>query len=202
MSVNLDNLFADEYDKIIFEVNKATDNIKNYIKNNNRNTKEFFIQVLSDVEEVCNCWTGKTYVGQSKRQDLKNAYQDFFSNLMKMLLLCKTNNNQCENVAAKALLYQGKVYRYLGYGAPSGCKKKAIVPEYDGLYVSWSKEPQNNYIEGKLYGKITWIEAEIKSPYFGIDLEVIGSSRGNEKEVVFPTLKDCVTNIKYIRKLQ
>ena len=77
MSVNLRNLCADEYQKIIFEVDKATNNIKNYIKNNNRNTKEFFIQVLSDVEEVCNCWTGKTYVGQNKRQDLKNAYQDF-----------------------------------------------------------------------------------------------------------------------------
>lgn len=192
-------LCADEYQKIIFGVDKATDNIKNYIKNNNRNTKESFIQVLSDVEEVCNCWTGKTYVGQSKRQDLKNAYQDFFSNLMKMLLLCKINKNPCENKVAEALLYQGKIYRYLGYGAPCGCKKKAIVPEYDGLYVSWSKEPQNNYIEGKLYGKITWIEAEIKPSYFGIDLEAIGSSRGDEKEVVFPTLKDCVTNIKYIR---
>lgn len=199
MSVNFDNLFADEYDKIIFEVNKATDNIKNYITNNNRNTKESFLQVLSDVEEVCNCWTGKTYVGQSKRQDLKNAYQDFFSNLMKMLLLCKTNNNQCENKVAEALLYQGKIYRYLGYYSAHDYRKGAIVPEYDGIYVSWSKEPKSSYIESKLYGKITWIESEIKPPYFGIDLEAIGSSRGNEKEVVFPTLKDCVTNIKYIR---
>ena len=199
MSVNLDNLFADEYEKIIFEVNKATDNIKNYITNNNRNTKESFLQVLSDVEEVCNCWTGKTYVGQSKRQDLKNAYQDFFSNLMKMLLLCKTNKNPCENKVAEALLYQGKIYRYLGYYSAHDYRKGAIVPEYDGIYVSWSKEPKSSYIESKLYGKITWIEAEIKPPYFGIDLEAIGSSRGNEKEVVFPTLKDCVTNIKYIR---
>ena len=192
-------LCADEYQKIIFGVDKATDNIKNYIKNNNRNTKESFIQVLSNVEEVCNCWTGKTYVGQNKRQDLKNAYQDFFSNLMKMLLLCKTNKNPCENKVAEALLYQGKIYRYLGYGTPFGCKKKAIAPIYDGIYVSWSKEPKNSYIESKLYGEITWIEAEIKYPYFGIDLEAMESSVGNEKEVVFPTLKDCVTNIKYIR---
>lgn len=199
MSVNLRNLCADEYQKIIFEVDKVTNNIKNYIKNNNQNTKEFFIQVLSEVEEVCNCWTGKTYVGQSKRQDLKNAYQDFFSNLMKMLLLCKTNNNQCENAAAKALLYQGKVYRYLGYGFSSSRKKKVIKPDYDSVYVSWSKEPKNGYIESKLYGEMTWIEAEIKSPYFGIDLENMGISRGKEREVVFPTLKDCITNIKYIR---
>lgn len=46
---------------------------------------------------------------------------------------------------------------------------------------------------------MTWIEAEIKSPYFGIDLENMGISRGKEREVVFPTLKDCITNIKYIR---
>lgn len=199
MSVNFDNLFADEYDKIIFEVDKATDDIKNYIKNNNHNTKECFKQVLNDAKEVCDYWAGNTYVGQRKRQDLKNSYQDFFSNLMKMLLLCKKNNNQCENAVAESLLYQGKVYRYLGYGAPSGCKKKAIVPEYDRIYVSWSKEPKNSYIESKLYGEMTLVEAEIKPSYFGIDLEAIGSSRGNEKEVVFPTLKDCVTNIKYIR---
>lgn len=199
MGAKLKNSCADEYQKIIFEVDKATSNIKNYIKNNNQNTKEFFIQVLSDVEEVCDCWTGKTYVGQSKRQDLKNAYQDFFSNLMKMLLLCKTNNNQCENAAAKALLYQGKVYRYLGYGFSSSRKKKAIKPDYDGVYVSWSKDPKNEYIESKLYGEKTWIEAEIKSPYFGIDLDAMGSSVGNEREVVFPTLKDCVIKIEYKR---
>ena len=46
---------------------------------------------------------------------------------------------------------------------------------------------------------MTYLEAEIKSPYFGIDLEKFGSSRSFEREVVFPTLKDCVTNIKYIR---
>ena len=198
MSVNLRNLCADEYQKIIFEVDKATENIKNYIKNNNRNTKESFIQVLSDVEEVCNCWTGKTYVGQNKRQDLKNAYQDFFKALMKMLLLCKTNRNPCENKVAETLLYQGKIYRYLGYGISSNRKKKAIEPNYDGVYVSWSKEPKNGYTESKLYGEMTWIESEIKYPYFGIDLEAMESSVGNEKEVVFPTLKDCVTNIKYI----
>ena len=118
---------------------------------------------------------------------------------MKMLLLCKKNNNQCENAVAESLLYQGKVYRYLRYGAPSGCKKKAIVPEYDGIYVSWSKEPKNSYIEGKLYGKITWIEAEIKPLYFGIDLENMGISRGKEREVVFPTLENCVKKIKYKR---
>ena len=40
MSVNLRNLCADEYQKIIFEVDKVTNNIKNYIKNNNRNTNK------------------------------------------------------------------------------------------------------------------------------------------------------------------
>lgn len=118
---------------------------------------------------------------------------------MKMLLLCKINRNPCENKVAEALLYQGKIYRYLGYGISSNRKKKAIEPNYDGIYVSWSKEPKNGYIESKLYGEMTWIEAEIKSPYFGIDLENMGISRGKEREVVFPTLKDCITNIKYIR---
>lgn len=33
MSVNIDSLFADEYKEIVLEVNKATENIKEYIKN-------------------------------------------------------------------------------------------------------------------------------------------------------------------------
>lgn len=199
MSVNIDSLFADEYKEIVLEVNKATENIKEYIKNNNHNTKEGLIRVLTDAKDVCDFWVGRTYVGQVKREDIKHGFQDFYSMLIKMLLLCKTNKNQCENNVANALLYQGKVYRYLGHGVPSCCRDKTIEPEYDGIYVSWSKESKINYIESKLYGKMTYLEAEIKSPYFGIDLENFGSSRSFEREVVFPTLKDCVTNIKYIR---
>lgn len=186
-----------EHESMISKVNKATANIKGYIKNNNHNTKEDLEHVLSYVKVACDYWTGKTYVGQRKREDLKNAYQDFFSALMEILLLCKANRSLYENKAAKKYLYQGKIYRYLGYNSPYTCKQKAIKPEYDGVYVSWSKEPKNSYLESKLYGKITWIEAEIKSPYFGIDLDAMNSSRGNEKEVVFPTLKDCVTKVEY-----
>lgn len=76
MSVNFDNLFADEYDKIIFEVDKATDDIKNYIKNNNRNTKECFkkalienfIDGINDVDDVMAEW--HSYIAAEKEKQL------------------------------------------------------------------------------------------------------------------------------------
>ena len=61
-----------------------------------------------------------------------------------------------------------------------------------------NKHPQNDYIESKLGGNITWLSCEITAPRYGIDLEAIKSSRGNEAEVVFPTIKECVTEIRYI----
>ena len=75
---------------------------------------------------------------------------------------------------------------------------KIVKPSYDNIYVSWSKHPQNDYIESKLGGNITWLSCEITAPRYGIDLEAIKSSRGNEAEVVFPTIKECVTEIRYI----
>ena len=55
------------------------------------------------------------------------------------------------------------------------------------------------------------MKAEIKCPYYGIDIHgfelwcdnwIGGSSfitRGEEKEVVFPTIKECITEVKIIK---
>jgi len=85
-----------------------------------------------------------------------------------------------------------------------------VTPEYNDIYVSWSKSERNYYIESKLYGPMTWMKAEIRNPYFGIDIqgfedwcqEWLGDSsfitRGEEREVVFPTIKDCIIEIEQI----
>lgn len=194
----MSQLWSDDIPEIVKAVDEATNNISVYYDSTD-NSANALENLYEDISEVCNFWTGKTYVGDRKDDEIAQVFQNFFETLMKLLFKMKDSEKNYESKFANTLLYQGKVYRYLGYCSSRDIKKKPIQPKYNEIYVSWSKEPKNGYIESKLYGKMTWIEAEIKPPYFGIDLEAIGSSRGNEKEVVFPTLKDCVTNIKYIR---
>ena len=194
----MSQLWSDDIPEIVKAVDEATNNISVYYDSTD-NSANALENLYEDIREVCNFWTGKTYVGDRKDDEIAQVFQNFFETLMKLLFKMKDSEKNYESKFANTLLYQGKVYRYLGYCSSRDIKKKPIQPKYNEIYVSWSKEPKNGYIESKLYGKMTWIEAEIKPPYFGIDLETIGSSRGNEKEVVFPTLKDCVTNKKYIR---
>lgn len=195
LSINMSQLWSDDIPEIVKAVDEATNNISVYYDSTD-NSANALENLYEDIREVCNFWTGKTYVGDRKDDEIVQVFQNFFETLMKLLLKMKDSKKNCESKFAKAILYQGKVYRYLGYCSSRNIKKKPIQPKYNEIYVSWSKEPTNSYIESKLYGKITWLEAEIKPPYFGIDLEKMGVSKGNEREVVFPTLKDCVTKIE------
>ena len=191
----MSQLWSDDIPEIVKAVDEATNNISVYYDSTD-NSANALENIYEDIREVCNFWTGKTYVGDRKDDEIVQVFQNFFETLMKLLLKMKDSKKNCESKFAKAILYQGKVYRYLGYCSSRNIKKKPIQPKYNEIYVSWSKEPTNSYIESKLYGKITWLEAEIKPPYFGIDLEKMGVSKGNEREVVFPTLKGCVTKIE------
>lgn len=200
ISVDLSSLWSSETEKISKGVNEATNNIKDYIskRHNGENSKVMFNDICNDILEVCSCWTGKTYIGERKEKNMENLFQNFFETLMSMLLSIKDTNSKtfkCEKRFANAVLYRGKIYRYLGNDEPSN---KIIKPEYNNIYVSWSKERENTYFESKLYGVMTRLYCDIKEPYFGIDLDKLGISRPGEKEVVFPTLKECVTNIEYI----
>ena len=59
---------------------------------------------------------------------------------------------------------------------------------------------------------MTWRSADVQSPYFGIDLEGVEAAffslanernyltKSNEHEVVFPTIKECITEVKYIEE--
>lgn len=147
--------------------------------------------------DACNFWKGNTYVGIKKDQIIQNAFQTFFEEFMKLLLTLKNSSSstQLDKDIANELLYQGEIFRYLGHGDSSKFNENLEL-QYNDLYASWSKNAQSNYLESKLYGKILWIHGIIQNSYYGIDLETIGVSRGTEAEVIFPTIKECIKEVK------
>lgn len=193
LSVNMYDLWSDETDKIIKGISEATQNIVAYRKVPNRNP-DMLMELGDDLRAVCCFWTGKTYIGSPKAEPIKMAFQSFFEELMQLLLFMKDSGLLFEERGAKAMLYRGNVYRYLGKNYPSD---EVVVPCYDGIYVSWSKQDENNYLLSKLCGPVTRITCEIAEPMYGIDLDILECTRGNEQEVVFPTFEQCIVDIQY-----
>lgn len=75
-----------------------------------------------------------------------------------------------------------------------------IVSEYDHLWVSWSKNAKNWYIEEHLYGATTHLTCHIENPQYGIDLSAFGQSRGEENEVVYPMVEANIDRAEYIER--
>lgn len=77
------------------------------------------------------------------------------------------------------------------------------------IFVSWSKNKEISYIESKLYGCMTRLYCNIPPNMVGFDLEgfqefynnkfasKIWIARGEEREVVFPTIKEMIYRIEY-----
>ena len=193
LSVNLYGLCSDETDKIIKGISEATQNIVAYRKAPNRNP-DMLMELADDLRAVCYFWTGSTYVGSPKAEPIKMAFQAFFEEFMQLLLLMKDSTLPFEKRVAIAMLYSGTVYRYLGKNYPSD---EVVVPYYDGIYVSWSKQDGNSFLLSKFYGPVTKITCEIAEPMYGIDLDILECTRGNEQEVVFPTFEQSIVEIHY-----
>ena len=194
LSVNMYGLWSDEIDKIIKGISEATQNIGAYRKAPNRNP-DMLTELGDDLRAVCCFWTGSTYVGSPKSDPIKMAFQAFFEELMQLLLFMKDSGLPFEEWVANAMLYRGTVYRYLGKNYLSD---EVVVPCYDGVYVSWSKQDGNSYLLSKLYGPVTKLTCEIAEPMYGIDLDILECTRGNEQEVVFPTFEQCIVEIQYL----
>ncbi len=176
--------------------------------------QEKLIDVCSGINSILLDWTGNTYVGRKKEPVVEKVYQDFFELIHNFLEFCAMNEenlNVMESSLAELMMFRGTVYRYLGIADSRNYRKKQKVnPEYNNIFVSWSRSERNAYIEGKLYGPRTWMKAEIMEPEFGIDIhgfelwceKWLGESsfitRGEEKEVVFPTLEKNICEIKYL----
>lgn len=193
LSINMYGLWSDDTEKIIKEISEATQNIGAYRKAPNRNP-DMLTELGDDLRAVCCFWTGSTYVGSPKAEPIKMAFQVFFEEFMQLLLFMKGSGLPFEERVANAMLYRGTVYRYLGKNYPSD---EVVVPCYDGVYVSWSKQDGNSYLLSKLYGPVTKLTCEIAEPMYGIDLDILECTRGNEQEVVFPTFEQCIVDIQH-----
>lgn len=198
-------MWDDETDKILIEINRVTNQIKSVQKKlptndivcGDKDYKIFF----ENVRATLNWWTGHSYVGHKKDKSIQNAFQAFFEALYDFLLFCQ----RCDNSLSQSLkkfadsaLYRGTVYRYLGHCSNvNNNAESKIEPEYNNVYVSWSKKPNNRYIQSKLSGIKTLLTCVISEPLYGIDLEAFEVVKGDEAEVVFPTIKEMITNIEY-----
>lgn len=174
---------------------------------------EDFNNICGGIDQILLIWTGNTYVGRKKDSETERQFQRFFTLIHDLILFCAYNNERLseqETSFADMLTYHGTVYRYLGVADYRNYRRKERVePKYNNIYVSWSKSEYNNYITGKLSGPVTWMKATIKEPDFGIDIhgfeewckkwygEANFITRGEEKEVVFPTIEKYIEEIKY-----
>lgn len=188
----------------ISKINDINNQMRGFVKPRYNITDDKLNTLFSNIINALAYWTGNTYVGQPKEKALEKVYQTFFKLLLELLIFIKDSpeftNEHKEKI--DSVLYQGNIYRYLGYSSEEyhylDNKEQFVEPNYNGIYVSWSKNESNSYIESKLLGPITKLKCCINEDMFGIDLEAFGVSRGNEKEVVFPTLERCITEIQYI----
>ena len=198
LSVDLRSLWGDQTKEMCMGIDEATLHINQYMNERllKRNDKAAFKELLKDITIVLEMWTGTTYVGCPKEECLEKSYQYFFETLLSFLLILKDNNpliSRQEKKLMKHCLYNGILYRYIGSDSPDN--KENIKPRYNEIYVSWSKNPQSDYLESKFYGPITWMKCGVQKPFYGIDLSFFGVSRGEENEVVFPTIKECIIEI-------
>lgn len=193
-------VFSDEIDKAITEIYRVEGQIKSVsgkLKTNDISNVDFEV-FLDNVWETLCYWTGKTYVGINKDKSIQKAFQSFFEELYCFLLSCRELDNPSLRDFANVALYRGNVYRYLGHGLVGENGDERVEPLYNNIYVSWSKQSKNQYIENKLHGTMTLLTCKIDEPYYGIDLKAFGVVRGQEAEVVFPTIKETITDIKYM----
>lgn len=195
-------LWENEVDKITTEIYRVTAQFKHVgkkLEKHDISHKEFEL-FFDNICQTLNFWTGCTHVGQKKQKALQKAFQAFFEALYAFLLNCRYLDNSMLQDFVNKSLYHGVLYRYLGHGSVDDNIDSKIEPEYSNIYVSWSKKPQNDYIEHKLYGVMTLLTCNIMGTYYGIDLEAFGVVRGDEAEVIFPTIEETITDIKYIER--
>lgn len=198
-------IWSDEIEKSSAEIYRVTAQIKSVQKKLSTNdilcSDDNFQIFYDNVCDTLNFWAGCTYVGRVKNKQIKKSFQAFFEALYDFLIFCKTQDNRFQRLLGKFAddaLYQGTLYRYLGHGSSVDNIDKAIEPEYNNIWVSWSKNPTNSYVMSKLYGLKTILTCEVNGNHYGIDLNAFGVVKGEEAEVVFPTIKEMVTNIDYI----
>ena len=176
----------DDFEENVDKIYQVKDQIRNYVKKR-QILQNDFETLQANIRKVLLFWTGNTWVGSRKSKSQEKAFQAFFTELYNLLT--------SDLVEGSQFLYQGTLYRYLGYNSSDKESAPAIEPEYNNIYVSWSKKPKNQYIESKLYGKMTHLTCEAADDYYGIDLSAFDVERPGEEEVVFPTIESTIKSI-------
>ena len=197
-------MWDNEIEKVANEINRVSSQIKSVQKKLPTNDiiygDDNFNIFRDNVYQTLDYWTGHTYIGHKKCKLIRKAFQVFFEALYDFLLFCQREDNSFLHLLKKLAddaLYQGTIYRYLGHCSDDPDTESKVEPKYNSIYVSWSKKPNNHYIQSKLYGTKTLMTCVISEPYYGIDLEAFGVVRGDEEEVVFPTLQETIKSIEY-----
>ena len=199
------------------DINQLSRRIRHYTlsRSENRFCKSDLFDICDGINSVLLEWTGCNYVGERKEKEKEKIYQDFFTSLSDLLAFYEGNREKISDIEQSfvdLLVYRGVVYRYLGIADIANASTQQIVkPEYNDIYVSWSKSTEcYSYIRQKVYGPITRMQALIGGPLFGIDIHGFedwceiwtGKSsfitRGDEREIVFPTIEYCITEVKYL----
>lgn len=153
--------------------------------------------VWTQIHAVLCFWTSFPSVGVEKSERLKKAYNEFYETLYELLAVMKKSSDEKERQFAENALYQGVLYRYLGYGFNAKTEsREKVIPVYDGVYVSWSKQPDNEYVLNLLDEPVTLLTCDT-GERFGIDVCAFGYESGGEPEVVFPTLKEHIVSVEY-----
>ena len=186
-------------EEICKEVNRCSNQINNivkHLKTEGNLYEEQYSGIKQNIYIALKIWCGQTYIGKPKEKHIKKNFQRFFCNLYEFLIECGKSNNPILKSLSNNALFQGTVYRYLGYDEPIENDSEPVEPNFNDIYVSWSKEKKFGNIFTKLYGTKTLLVCEIKDKYFGIDLEALGID-GDEYEVVFPTIRETIINIEY-----
>lgn len=102
-------------------------------------TYDDFELFFDNVSQALNYWTGHTYIGQEKSKFIKKAFQAFFEALYNFLFICRELDNSVLHEIANKALYRGILYRYLGHGLIEENISNRVEPQYNDIYVSWSK---------------------------------------------------------------
>ena len=192
-------------------IEKTTYGLRWYISQRGKQgfDREIFEDMIRHIMAVLSKWTGETWVGQKKDKRIESVFQNFFETLVGLIgyiNFFEKKMADTEKEFANIIVYNGVLYRYLGSG--SSCNKECVAIEYNDIYVSWSKNEQNDYIESKLYGPLLWIKAQTSPFDYAIDLEGLdkfyqkitgenkGVVRGKEREVVYPTKRECILEVE------
>lgn len=202
--VCVDFLYAnwniEEVVNVLGQVKKQIEAVRKVVFNGNAPKQKHIEVFCINVQRTLKWWMTNTYVGKEKNSQIKMAFQEFYQALYYLLITFKESNIYALKRFANEVLYQGRAYRYIGYGQPcdSMMLPKRII--YNDIYVSWSKDANVlSMLKSKLHGKITKITCEISDEYYGIDLMAFFNTPINEEnEVVFPTIKKLVVKTEII----